>query len=156
MQLLCLYAVVYAIGFNAGDIYKAMGKPWIINALSVFKLVLSVPVLWYASGISIYAVAAGQLIINILLTFLELLVVSWIVQIKAIDLIRAMQPAVLAAAIMFAGVYLLKLQMLSLQDWARILTLPVAGILLYGGTLWLTNRDVLRSFFQMARSVIRA
>ncbi|TLN16159.1 lipopolysaccharide biosynthesis protein, partial [bacterium] len=156
MQLLCLYAVVYSLGFNAGDIYKATGKPWILNALGGVKLAISLPVLWYASGISIYAVAAGQLVINIFLTLLELLVVSWIVKIKAVEILRSLQPALLAALVMFAGVFLLKAQMSALQDWTRIVALPLAGVLLYGATLWLAHRDVLRSFFQMARSAVKA
>ncbi|GAP14503.1 membrane protein [Longilinea arvoryzae] len=156
MQLLCLYAVVYALGFNAGDIYKATGKPWILNAMGAAKLVISVPILWAAAGISIYAVAAAQLAINIFLTLVELLVVAWIVKIKAVDILKSMQPAILSGLIMFIGVYILKSQMMGLQDWTRIIALPIAGALLYGVTLWLTHRDVLRSFFQLAKGAVQA
>lgn len=156
MQLLCLYAVVYSLGFNAGDIYKATGKPWILNTLSVVKLLIAVPALWIAAGTSIYAVAAAQLIINIFITLLELLVVAWIVKIKAGDMLNALWPAVLSGLIMFVGVYFLKMQMMGLPDWTRILALPIAGALLYGVTLWVTHRDVLRSFFQLAKGAVRA
>ncbi len=156
MQLLCLYAVVYSLGFNAGDIYKATGKPWILNVLGVVKLAISVPALWMAAGVSIYAVAAAQLIINIFLTVLELGVVAWIVKIKAVDIFKSMQPALLGGLVMFAGVYFLKMQMTPLQDWTRIIALPIVGALLYGITLWLTHRDLLRSFYRLTKSAVRA
>lgn len=155
MELLCLYAAVYSLSFNAGDIYKALGKPWILNAIGVVKLAITIPVLWYAAGISIVAVAAGQLIVNIFLTVLKLVIVSNIVKIKPLEILKALQPALTAAFVMFLGLHFLKLEMATTPNLARMIVIPLAGGLLYISTLWLTNRKVVWSVLDLAKSAVR-
>lgn len=155
MELLCLYAAVYSLGFNAGDIYKALGKPWILNAIGFVKLVITIPVLWYAAGISIVAVAAGQLMVSILLTIFELLIVSIIVKIKPLPILMALQPALTAAFVMFLGSYFLKVGMIGAPDLARIVVIPLAGVMLYVSTLWLTNRKVVWSVLDLVKSAVK-
>ena len=56
MQALALYALVYSLSFNAGDIYKATGRPDILNKLSIVKLGIDHPCpvgssrVWYLRG----------------------------------------------------------------------------------------------------------
>lgn len=155
MELLCLYAAVYSLSFNAGDIYKALGKPWILNALGIVKLIITIPVLWYAAGISITAVAAGQLIVNIFLTILKLYIVSRIIKINSLQILKSIQPALTAAFVMFVGLYFLKLEMAASSDWARVIALPVVGVCIYIAMLWLVNRKVVWSLLDLVKAAVK-
>jgi O-antigen/teichoic acid export membrane protein len=156
MQLLCLYAVIYSLSFNAGDIYKALGKPWILNMLGVVKLTITVPVLWIAAGYSIYTVAAAQLATNILLTILKLVIIGEIIKVTAAQVIKTIFPPALGSVMMFIVVYFSKLQMNSLNDIVRIVVIPIIGIAVYFSTLWFTHRDLVISTIQFAKSSVKS
>jgi PST family polysaccharide transporter len=63
MQALALFATVNAIGWHAGDIYKATGKPDIQWKLSVGQALVLVPILIAGARLNgIVGVAIGQIV----------------------------------------------------------------------------------------------
>lgn len=156
MQLLCLYAVIYSLSFNAGDIYKALGKPSILNKLAIVKLIITIPALWIAAGYNIYAVAAAQLATNIFLTILKLVIVGKIINLSFMQVIKTTFPPALGSLTMFIVVYFTKLQLGSSGDIVRILVLPIIGVLVYFATLWLTHRELVISTYQFAISAVKS
>ena len=48
MQVLSIYMVLGGINHWPGVIYKAVGRPDMLNRLSFLKLVMLVPALWWA------------------------------------------------------------------------------------------------------------
>ena len=155
MQLLCLYAVVYSLSFNAGDIYKAIGRPGILNTLGVIKLIVTIPVLIYAAGISIYAVAMGQLVTNILLTLLKLVIVSKLIKIEPLKIMQSLLPAFIGSLVMTAGLWILSIQLHSAADLLRLIVISLAGVALYSATLWLTNRETVHAMVNMTKSAAK-
>src|SRR6476646_5900374 len=66
MQILSIYMLLGGINHWPGVIYKAVGRPGILNMLSLAKLVMLVPVLWWgAANFGIMGVAVGQLIVRL-------------------------------------------------------------------------------------------
>ncbi|MFN4130478.1 MAG: lipopolysaccharide biosynthesis protein, partial [Paracoccaceae bacterium] len=74
MQILAFYALIYSAGFNLGDIYKATGRPQILTWISVFNLVLAVPILLAGSQWGVAGIACGQVAVACVIT-----IVNWIV-----------------------------------------------------------------------------
>lgn len=152
MQLLSLYALIYSLSFNSGDVYKATGRPAILNQLAVVKLAITLPVLWIAAGHGILYVALGQALVTLLLTFVRLGVASRIIAVRPWEIWQALRPALVGGAVMLGGTLLLRFPLDSLQQGApltalppvaRLLLLMVVASLLYVATLWLIQRPLL-------------
>lgn len=143
MQMLSLYAISYALSYNAGDVYKAIGRPGILNQIGVLKLVVALPVLWWAAGRGIYHVALGQLGTNILLTIITLGIASRILGVRFSAILGAFKSAAVGALVMVIGTYALRTQILDFTMSARLALLVLCGSLLYMATLWLIDRATL-------------
>lgn len=142
MQMLSLYTLVYSIGFNAGDIYKGIGKPWILTVSTIMKIIILVPVIWYAAGISIYTVAFVQVAGHLLFTVLELGLVSLILDIKPGSLVDALLPALVGSAALFIAAGLALQALASADALVRLLIIPLTGVLAYGCVLWVFRREM--------------
>jgi len=57
LSVLAIYATVYSASFHAGDVFKAMGRPGVLTALSAGKLAVLVGPIWWAAGHSATLVA---------------------------------------------------------------------------------------------------
>ncbi|MCW2808702.1 MAG: polysaccharide biosynthesis protein [Marmoricola sp.] len=103
LRLLALSSLVYALSFHAGEIYKATGRPGILNTLAVVKVVVMLPALWVGAQHSIVAVCWGVLLANIVLTCWELAVVQRILRFSVRSLLGAFTPGLMASAVMAAA-----------------------------------------------------
>lgn len=99
MQAIAAYVVFRSLAAGAVDLYKAVGKPQYGVLLGVARLVVLVPVLAFAAGGGVTAVAVAQAVTALVFTVVvqgvacHLLAVSWA------DLARALSvPGVVAAA----------------------------------------------------------
>lgn len=156
MQLLALYAVTYSLSFNVGDVYKATGRPGILNMLTALKLCITVPSLWVASSYNIVWVGAAQLAVMSLLSLINLAVGCRILKLSPWQIWQALQPAVLGSLVMAAGVWLLQNQLGGLAAWLRLGIVSAAGAALYAAALGLFSRPTVLDALQMARKVLRA
>lgn len=57
LAVLAIYAVVYSASFNAGDVFKAIGRPGILTAIAAGKFAVLVGPVWWAAGHSATMVA---------------------------------------------------------------------------------------------------
>ncbi len=142
MQAISLYAVIYSLSFNAGDIYKATGRPDIMNKLGLFKLAVTIPLLWMAAGYDIYMVALAQVAAHTFLTIMRLVVIKRIISLRYVDIISAIQPAASGTLIMTIAVYFLHIWLRGLAPLYQLVILPVVGCAIYAAAIWITNRDV--------------
>jgi O-antigen/teichoic acid export membrane protein len=156
MQVLSLYAVVYSLSYNAGDIYKAIGRPKILNQLSIVKLAITIPVLWVAASYNIYYVALGQLITTIVLTIIRLVIVGRIVSINPLETMQAIRPAAVSAAVMLVGTLLVRSYILESEPVVRLVVLALVGAVLYVAALWFTSRETLEKAFLIVRPQSRS
>jgi O-antigen/teichoic acid export membrane protein len=155
MRLLALYAVAYSLSFNMGDVYKATGRPGILNVLTGLKLVVTVPSLWLASSYNIVWVGAAQLAVMSLLSLVNLAVGCRMLKLSPLAVWQAMQPAFLSTLVMAAGVLLLQSQLNGMAAWARLLVVSISGSILYAGALGVFSRPTVIEAFQLARKVLR-
>lgn len=148
VQALSIYAVIYSLSFNAGDIYKAMGKPVILNVMGIVKLAVTVPALLYAAQYGIFYVALAQVFTTIILTIVRLVVACRIIGMGWQDLIHAYRPAAIASLVMMVVMYFVRQQILFLPALANMILVGLFGLLLYLGILWLTNRSLILQIYQ--------
>jgi PST family polysaccharide transporter len=142
MQAISLYAVIYSLSFNAGDIYKAIGRPDLMNILGLFKLGVVIPLLWVAGGYNIYYVGLAQVAAHSILTVVRFLVIRSVIKLRWREIFSALQPAVTSTLAMFVCTYAFHLWLKNLPSLLSLILLPLVGGVVYAAALWLTNREV--------------
>lgn len=145
LRLLGVFSAVYALSFHAGEVYKATGRPGILNSIAVGKLLFLAPAMWFAAGHSIVAVAGVILAGNVVLTGVKLAIVIRIAHLSWARMLRAFVPAVSGAALMTVVVTTASLILPVTAPLGRLLLLGAVGVGAFGLGVWLAAPDLLRS-----------
>lgn len=151
MQLIAVALAISAIGHVPGIIYKAIGRPEILNQLSIAKLVVTVGVLSVSIRWGIVGVALGQVLLAIVFVAVDGFVVARILEFPMRRMATAVAPAFVATAAMGAigGTVALIAQPEGFR--ALILLIPVS-VVVYASALLILSRDTILK----ARTVLRA
>jgi len=152
MRVLSLYAVVYSLSFNCGDIYKATGRPSMLIKFAIFKLIITAPILYVAAGYNIYYVALGQLFTTVIISNAQLTVASQITKVSWLEIIKAIAPSLLSAVVMLIGTFALRTQIEDFSSVVRMILLVITGAILYTITLWLINKETLLQAINLFKS----
>lgn len=142
MQVLAIYATVATIGFNAGDIYKALGRPEIPNKLSILHVALAIPVLGTAVQFDILIVAWAQVAVTSLIALLRLIIAARFLKLPFFKITKALGAPSLAVMMMAAS--LAPLLSLPLAPLIRLPVLILSGIMSYSLALILFHRQLVR------------
>jgi PST family polysaccharide transporter len=144
MQVLAVYMLVQSLSKTCGDVYKAMGRPGVLNKLAILKLAVTVPLLVIAVPSGIVAVAVAQLIAAGILTVVRLLLAARIVDVPVRDVFVAFVPAVRAAVVMVALCVPCLLALRDVPAVVELLVVSAVGAVAYLSTLWIFDRSHLR------------
>ena len=74
LQLLGLYSAAYSLSFFAGEVYKAIDRARILIWVSLVRLVVFAPVLWWAAGHSVGRVALAFLLLHLVFVVVRLVI----------------------------------------------------------------------------------
>ncbi len=144
MQMLSLFALTHSLTGNEGDVYKATGRLDVLYKLILLQLAVTAPVLWWAAGRSIYAVSIGLVITGLVHSVLRLAVVGRFLDLRALDLFKALGPAACASLVMFIGTTALRWALSDYGAPHRLALSVLAGAVLYGAALWVIQPDLVR------------
>lgn len=108
LQVIAAYTWLRTLVFTAGSVYKAIGRPGLLNAISLAQLVVTVPSLWWAAGSvgTIVAVAWMQVALATLFGVVKWVVVGIMLRIGFATQVRQILPGVTAAMVMGGAVLL--------------------------------------------------
>jgi PST family polysaccharide transporter len=156
MEVLCIYMVVGAIGHWPGVIYKAVGRPDILNKLGMLKLAILVPALWWAAvNYNILGVAWAQLIVRIIGMLIDMYVVSRFVGISIPSNLRIIWPPFGAAIVMAAAVRAFLVMDTGGKSIPALVAAIALGALVYTGAIWLLDRQAVTALWALARGMLR-
>jgi PST family polysaccharide transporter len=158
MQILSVYMVLGGINYWPGVIYKAVGRPDVLNYISIVKLAMLVPVLWWgAANYGIEGVAWGQLGIRVVGIVIDMVIVARFVKISVWDQLRVIWPPLLAASLMSAAVRLLSFAVDPAERGGiPVLALSVVlGSAVYIAAIWLLDRPSVSGMLDLARSMLK-
>jgi PST family polysaccharide transporter len=143
LRVLALFVLVMSIGFNAGDIYKAIDRTDILIKMGLLRVTLMLPVLWAGTYFGLVGVAIGHLIIGLAYNTLNLWVATRVVKVSWSDILLQLKPSFLSglALILLAGpvVYLTN----DILPPVRLVMIILAGAVGYLSILWLLERESL-------------
>jgi O-antigen/teichoic acid export membrane protein len=156
MQILTIYMVLGGISHWPGVVYKAVGRPDMLNFLSMVKLVMLVPALWWAAAnYGIVGVAWGQLIVRAIGVLIDMWAVSKFIKVSVLHNLRVIWPPLLASVLMAAAVQVL---LIFGHNPSSITTLALAilcGTFLYASLIWLLDPKAVNALTSLALGIIR-
>ena len=94
MAFLSIALAIMSVGHIPGIFYKAIGRPDILNIISIVKLPFIVGIVWYATNWGIVGVSIGQIGFAIFSILLESLVFCRIIEFNVVEIAMALFPAV--------------------------------------------------------------
>jgi len=152
-SLIAVALAISAIGYVPGVLYKAIGRPEILNLLGLIKIPIAVAVLWYSTRWGIIGVAAGHIFVGMFSVALDTLVANWIMQYQLRHLITAILPGLGSSIVM--GLSLVALNKLFTMNglWG-LLIMVMVGISVYFVTLLLTGRSTVIQGLVVLRQIM--
>ena len=144
-RAIALYALFFSLTFNIGDVYKAQGRPSILVKLSVLKLVMLLPALWWSVAIArdIVAVAWTQAIFAACYVAINFVVASKMLNASFKDILGALRPAVTAGTLMALTVLSTLMVLSEAAPFIQLFASVLVGGLTYMSALWLLQQELM-------------
>jgi PST family polysaccharide transporter len=146
MAAISIYTLIRALTFNIGHVYKAQGRPEILTRLSLIKVVVLVPALWWAATVpgTTTAVAWMQVFMSFLFAALNIYVAALLLATPFRKIAAAFAPGLIGGIIM-AGCVLGVLQLMqNTSSLWQLMGGVLVGIVTYALFLWIFQRDLLK------------
>jgi lipopolysaccharide exporter len=154
-QVLAVYAAVYAIGFNVGDVYKATGRPGILNIISVVKIALTFPALWWAASRGIVSVALVMACAAAMFTCVELVVASRLLSAPLRQVFTQLLPAAGSAAVLVLATQVARLCITNAPTPLRLIVLTIVAATSYLAALSVLSHATFQRLWDLAAHVVR-
>ena len=147
IEAIAVYSLFLSLSYNAGDVYKAQGRPNILTYLSLMRVVVLVPGLFWATTVARSVPAVGWVHATVAFAagLVELTVACLLLKMSIKDLTAALAPAFGSGALMAAVVWALMRMLPTANPWLQLIAAVAVGGLVYGGSLWLLQRDLVLS-----------
>ena len=141
MALIAIALAIMSVGHIPGIFYKAIGRPDILNRLSMIKIPVIVAIIWVATRWGIVGVAAGQILFAVISMIFDSVIVSRIIQFDLNETVKALVPATLCAGSM-ALVTTLAKSIFALDGLFGFIAILVIGGLSFIVALRLVDRSL--------------
>lgn len=131
LSVLSLYALVHSTWHHSGDIFKAIGRPWILTAGSAGKLIVMIVPIWWAAAHSIIMVALVLLVLDLIYLAVWMVLVRNIAGLALSELLKPVLRPMPAAAGMGAVMAFVTYAAASLPAPAVLIVTVLAGLPVY-------------------------
>lgn len=154
MQLLSLYAMVYTLTYNFGDAYKAMGRPDILNKISVSTIVFTIFALWIGSHYGIVGVAWAHLSRVIIMLGIQIVIVKRILGVPPMHILEGIFRSLLSAGVMALVMSVISWKLQGSSSVVVLVLQLVVGVITYIVSSLLINRSATVSILTLGMNMI--
>jgi glycosyltransferase involved in cell wall biosynthesis/O-antigen/teichoic acid export membrane protein len=145
---------IAALGHVPGLLYKAIGRPDILNKLAWIKMPIAGLILWYSTRWGIVGVATAQIVIGLISVSIDSLTANHVMHYTLPDLIKSISPAFISTLSMTAVLLIIR-NGLSFDGLIQFVLMVVVGALTYFGVLWFVGRETLIQGVGIVRSTLK-
>lgn len=129
-SLISIALCINGLGYVPGILYKAIGRPDILNKLAMIKMPIAAAILWYATRWDIAGVAAAQIVIALIAVSMDLLVANRVMQYSLGDLLIAISPSFTSTLSMAAVLFVIR-EVLPEAGLVQMILMILCGVLTY-------------------------
>lgn len=148
LRILAVFAFITSIGFNIGDIYKAVGRPDILVKLELLNLGLLIPTLITLARFGVAGIAVGHVIISGIHMTLRLIIAMRFVHVSLGEIAAQLIPSLLAGL----GLTVLAVPALyltaSFSPLVQLVAVTIAGAAGYLSISWIVERNGILSLMR--------
>ncbi len=156
IQAIALYSLFLSLMHNTSSVYKAQGNFKVMMSISIVRLMILFPALWWATTVadSIIAVGWMHVCVALISLIISLTVASRILRSSISGLFVSLWPSILAGGVMAAFVVIVLRLSVDLPSIVQLLLAVPVGALAYGAMLWLVSREVVLEAVRKLQSAI--
>lgn len=155
LALLAIRAGISTLSFNSGHLFKAIGRPDIVNKEMVFKLAVLLVVVWLTVPYGFVAVAMGQIGVALFSVLLDMGICMYVLRLGPSPIWQQIRSALVSALAMGAAVWLVVANTPQGYDLLGLVAAILVGAGSYAGLLWLTERKLLVDSIRSAVHLLR-
>lgn len=154
LRAITLYALFLSFGYNAGDVYKAEGRPILLTWLTLAQALVLIPALYWAATTigTIEAIGWTHVVVAFIISVVDLVVALRMLQTPVSAFLAVLRPALMGGAGMSLAVWITLQLVTNTPPWAQLLVSIAVGGLTYLGTLWVMYRDLMLETGQTLRA----
>ncbi|MBE2199634.1 MAG: oligosaccharide flippase family protein, partial [Anaerolinea sp.] len=154
MAAISIYTLLRSLVFNAGSVYKATGKPGLLSKLNFIQAVVTVPALWWVAVTygTILAVAWMQVLLAFVSGIVKLAMAARLVNVPLRELAKTFYPSLAAGGLMAVAVLTAAQFLTNAIPLLELVVETAVGALVYGGAVFLLQRDDMLKAVTMLRS----
>lgn len=141
LRILALHSLLTSVMFSAGDAYKAIGRPGLLTLHATIKLAAAVPLLWFAAGIDLDAVAWAQVAVGVVSLATQLALLRHVLAVSPVTAIGSMGAPLAAGALMAGAAFGIDVALDTQADLVRLVSTVAGGVVVYAVALWNLDRD---------------
>jgi PST family polysaccharide transporter len=156
MRAISIYSVVISLGYNAGDVYKAQGRPEILTKIAVLHAIMLVPALIWVITIfdSIVMVGWTQVVVAFMITSVYLIVALKILNLSPVGLFNVLKTPFVPTLGMSLSVISVLLIFPNIYPALQLVLGILVGALTYTLILWLVSRRVVDDAIQIIQTLL--
>lgn len=156
MQAIAIYTFFLSLGFNAGDVYKAQGRPILLTYISILQVAILTPLMFWAVTVPSSIVAAGwvQVFVSFVTSVVYLAVALRMLKVSVGRLLEALKTPMLPALIMTVTVLAALYVSSEWAMWLQLILGTIAGGCAYLLVLYFSEREVVFQATQLLRTVL--
>jgi O-antigen/teichoic acid export membrane protein len=156
LQAISVYSLMLSLAFNAGDFYKAQGRPEILTQISFFRMLVLVPSLYWAASQakSIIAVGWTHATVAFIFGLISLVIASKLLHAPLKELAVVLRPAVLAGLVMGAFVLMIRPFTQNSSELIQLIAGVATGGFTYIITLWIIDRPTVLETVRILRGAL--
>jgi PST family polysaccharide transporter len=154
LQAISVYSLMLSLAYNAGDAYKAQGRPEILTRISLARAMVLIPGLYWAASQaqSIEMVGWVHAAVAFVFGLVTLVVASQLLHAPLRQLAAALRPAVLAGVIMSLVVLAVMNLLQNAIPFVQLVSVVFAGAITFTATLWLIERSAMLEAVAIVRN----
>jgi O-antigen/teichoic acid export membrane protein len=142
MSYIAIALAISSVGFIPGVLYKAVGRPQILNQLSLIKIPLIIAIVWVATRWGIVGVAIGQVIFAMMTLYLDNFVASRIIGFTLSDVTNTLMPIVICSLSMILVTSMVKYVFMP-TGLLGIILIIATGVVVFFGVLGIIDRPLI-------------
>ena len=141
LKILAIYALVHSIGFHAGDIYKAIGKPNILLALSIAAFMLDLTALLIGAQYGLTGIASGLLIAITITNTLSIIIAKRLIRVSLGQIFQECKSALISGLVFALTALLANALTAHYSPLIRLASIAIPATLIYMYLLWIMEKS---------------